>query len=138
MGSKTPESALIFAVVVATAGGLTSAQQLELSRYTIAGGGGMHSTGGGFELSGAIGQPGAGAMAGGAFELTRGFWFEEPPGDCDATGTVDLLDSSTAAACLSGPGNELDATACRCFDLDADGDHDLFDIARFQTSFTGN
>jgi hypothetical protein len=97
----------------------------------------MHSAGGGFELSGAVGQPDTGAMAGEGFELTGGFWFEEPAGDCNATGSVGLLDFSIAAACLTGPGGELEPTTCRCFDLDADGDHDLNDIARFQASFTG-
>ncbi len=42
--------------------------------WTIDGGGAVHAEGGGYELSGTIGQPDAGRMAGGSFELTGGFW----------------------------------------------------------------
>jgi hypothetical protein len=45
----------------------------DLSWHTIDGGGGT-SSGGGFELTGTIGQPDAGAIAGGNFELAGGFW----------------------------------------------------------------
>ena len=46
-----------------------------LDWWTVDGGGDMFGTGGGFELSGTIGQPDAGAaMTGGGFELVGGFW----------------------------------------------------------------
>ena len=51
--------------------------QFELSWYTIDGGGGRSSTGGGFDLAGTIGQPDAASnptLTGGTFELTGGFW----------------------------------------------------------------
>jgi len=40
---------------------------------TVDGGGGT-SSGGGYTLSGTIGQPDAGAMSGGNYALTGGFW----------------------------------------------------------------
>jgi hypothetical protein len=41
--------------------------------FTIDGGGGT-STGGTYQVSGTIGQPDAGAMSGGNYSLTGGFW----------------------------------------------------------------
>ncbi len=78
------------AVVVGVAALAVSAQDYEITRSTIDGGGAMHSTGGAFELSGTIGQPDAGALAGGDFELTGGFWFALAPTDCNDDGGVDL------------------------------------------------
>ncbi|MCG3132019.1 MAG: hypothetical protein FLDDKLPJ_02829 [Phycisphaerae bacterium] len=52
-------------------------QVYDLSWFTIDGGGAMRTAGGGFELSGTIGQPDAGPatpMTGGGFELSGGFW----------------------------------------------------------------
>lgn len=69
-------------------------------------------------------------------QLHVGFRFELP-GDGNATGGVEVFDHSSADACLAGPGSELDPTACPCFDLDSDGDHVHFDIARLQGHFTG-
>ena len=52
-----------------------AAQDYDLSWYTIDGGGEMFTTGGDYELSGTIGQPDAGELSGGSFQLTGGFWF---------------------------------------------------------------
>jgi len=49
----------------------------ELSWRTIDGGGGT-SSGGTYTLMGTIGQPDAGVMAGGDYELLGGFWPGEP------------------------------------------------------------
>ena len=58
--------------------------------YTIDGGGGT-STGGGFALSGTIGQPDAGPeMSGGGFTVSGGFW-QPPPIDCPADLNGDLV-----------------------------------------------
>ena len=47
----------------------------DLFWHTVDGGGDMWTVGGGFELSGTIGQPDAGlVMTGGDYELTGGFW----------------------------------------------------------------
>ncbi len=50
------------------------AQSYSINWYKIAGGGGT-STGGTYQVSGTIGQPDAsGAMTGGSYSLTGGFW----------------------------------------------------------------
>src|ERR1039458_10319279 len=50
------------------------AQSYSIDWYKIAGGGGT-STGGTYQVSGTIGQPDAsGAMTGGSYSLTGGFW----------------------------------------------------------------
>ncbi len=59
-----------------------------------------------------------------------------PPGDQDNNGVVDLADYQRAAACLSGPAQPYAAPRCTCFDIDADGDVDLMDVAAFTTVFT--
>ena len=94
-------------------------------------------SGGGFELSGTIGQPDAGTMSGGNFELAGGSWFELPPTDCNDDGIVSLLDHETFIACLSGPDGGIDASPCPCFDVDGDGDITLNDYARLQAGFSG-
>ena len=50
-----------------------SAQPYSIDWFTIDGGGGT-SSGGGYSLSGTIGQPDAGTMSGGSFTLVGGFW----------------------------------------------------------------
>ena len=50
-----------------------SAQSFAIDWYTIDGGGGT-STGGGYSLTGSIGQSDAGTMSGGSFSLDGGFW----------------------------------------------------------------
>jgi hypothetical protein len=42
--------------------------------YTIDGGGALNGNGGSYSLSGAIGQPDAGASGGGSYTLVGGFW----------------------------------------------------------------
>jgi hypothetical protein len=50
------------------------AQQYSIDWYKVSGGGGT-STGGTYQVSGTIGQPDAsGAMSGGSYSLTGGFW----------------------------------------------------------------
>ena len=49
------------------------AQTYSVDWYKIAGGGGT-STGSTYQVSGTIGQPDAGAMSGGSYSLTGGFW----------------------------------------------------------------
>ncbi|MHC4695328.1 MAG: hypothetical protein ACYTFA_01145 [Planctomycetota bacterium] len=128
-------AASVFSIVVAPSA--PGAADFDLSRYTIDGGGVMFSSGGDFELSGTIGQPDAGVMEGGGFTLSGGFWFEEPPGDCNSSGGVNLLDYDDLESCLSGPQGGLVEPRCNCFDADSDNDVDLSDTARFQTAFGG-
>lgn len=54
-----------------------AAAQFEIDWYTIDGGGAMDVTDGspiGFTLSGTIGQPDAGVLSGGTFQVAGGFW----------------------------------------------------------------
>jgi hypothetical protein len=46
----------------------------DLSWYTIDGGGAMNSNGGSYSLGGSIGQPDAGSLSGGSYQLNGGFW----------------------------------------------------------------
>ena len=117
--------------------GTASADDFDVSRFTIDGGGAMFSTGADFDVSGTIGQPEAGTLTGGDFVLIGGFWFSIVPDDCNADGAVNLHDYGDFESCLSGPGDTLSLSDCRCFDLDGDNDIDLRDVARFQTEFNG-
>ena len=116
---------------------LATADDFEIVRSTIDGGGTVNSSGGEFELSGTIGQPDAGLMEGNEFTLTGGFWFPLSHDDCNSDGWVNLIDYDDLDECLSGPAGGLSQTACNCFDLDGDSDVDLSDVARFQAEFTG-
>jgi len=123
-------------IVTFAACALVIGQEFEISRYTIDGGGVMRSVGVDFELSGTIGQPDAGVLSGGGFELTGGFWFALAPGDCNDDGTVGLSDYYSFQVCLSGP-DAPTTDGCACFDLDRDGTVDLADFALSQSNFTG-
>ena len=124
---------VVCTVALASRGG----DELDLSWFTIDGGGAMLSTGGDLELSGTIGQPDAGVLAGGDLTLSGGFWFEQPPGDCNATGDVSLLDHEDFVACMTGPESPPLPPECMCFDVDRDGDTDVMDFALLQAFFTG-
>jgi len=130
--------------IVLAAASLAPSGTYSVDWHTVDGGGGT-STGGGFELSGTIGQHDAGpddaGMSGGTFDLVGGFWAVSlplaVPGDCDGDGDVELDDLFDLAACLSGPYGGLGA-GCECLDLDADDDTDLLDFATIQLLFTGS
>lgn len=63
-----------FAILLAMAVNFAPAQNYSVDWYKIAGGGGT-STGGNYAVSGTIGQHDAsGAMSGGAYSVTGGFW----------------------------------------------------------------
>ncbi len=63
----------IFALLIAITGAFAGENDFDLSWHTIDCGGGV-SVGGGFELSGTIGQHDAGDMAAGEFTVVGGFW----------------------------------------------------------------
>jgi len=111
------------------------AAQVEITRWTIDGGGTMRSAEGDVELSGTIGQPDAGILAGRDVQLAGGFWFPLVPGDCDTDGATDLIDYDAFHLCLLGPDAGV-TSGCGCFDLDHDRDIDLTDVAVFQTYFS--
>ena len=120
-----------------TAGQGRNGRAFELTRSTMDSGGVMESAGGDLELSASIGQPDAGIMAGGTFELSGGFWFPISPGDCDSDGLVSLFDYDEFSACLSGPAGGRPLDDCRCFDVDGSGTVDLADFGEIQVRFTG-
>jgi hypothetical protein len=93
------------------AGAVVVAQNLDLSWYTIDGGGEMFSSGGTLELSGTIGQPDAGVvMTGGDLELIGGFWgvatapcLGQLCGDCSCDGAFNGGDIDPFFLALGDP-----------------------------------
>ena len=63
----------VITLVVASLAVPCVAQPFEIARHAIGSGGGV-STGGGFELSGTVGQHDAGDMSGGVYACAGGFW----------------------------------------------------------------
>ncbi len=57
------------------------------------------------------------------------------PGDADCDGEIGIADWLLLGGCLGGPGAVPGATCLEDFDLDADSDADLLDVAAFQTAF---
>ena len=119
---------------------IASGQADELSWHTIDGGGAISTTGRIWELSGTIGQPDAGSMTGGRWELAGGFWpgavRASVPYDSDEDGDVDLHDHFYFFDCLNGPGTSSDGT-CATLDIDGRRGIDLREFAAFQNAFTG-
>ena len=73
---------LIVLVLIATATVTVYAQigsGYNLTWWTIDGGGNQNTVGGGYALSGTLGQPDAGKASGGNYELVGGFWNGAPP-----------------------------------------------------------
>jgi hypothetical protein len=110
--------------------------ELDISWFTIDGGGVMFSTGGDFELSGTIGQPDAGELSGGDFTLNGGFWYPVSALDCNGDGAVNRAETAALVDCLLGPGGGI-GPGCGCFDTDSDGDVTLLDFAPLARAFEG-
>lgn len=109
----------------------------DLSWFTIDGGGVQGtSANGAFELSGTIGQADAVVLSGERFELTGGFWFETPPGDCNGDGILGLSDHDRFVDCLAGPAGKI-AAECACFDVDGSRTVDLADFSESQRGLVG-
>ena len=110
------------------------AQPFSVSWYSIDGGGGT-SVGGTFELSGTIGQPDAGNLSGGGFELRGGFWpaMQESTllGDVNLDSVVNLLDVDPF----------IDRIATGTFQAEADCNQDgavnLLDVDAFISILAG-
>jgi hypothetical protein len=115
--------ATVSTAIIVTLGTITVAQQSEtdgafdLSWRTADGGGGT-STGGGFEISGTIGQPDASAtsLTGGEFSVSGGFWSGtvEPGVTCPAdvalphNGLVDIDDLVVVITNWNSAGGQAD------------------------------
>jgi len=96
----------------------------DLSSYTIDNGGGV-STGGDYSLVGTIGQPEAGAMSGGSYELLGGFWPGGPLCIVDFKHFARFAEWWLEAGCDAG--NDW----CGGADLDQLGDVDSVDFGLF-------
>jgi len=80
------------AVLLLLSGGVTFADEFDLDCWTIDGGADLFLSGADFELSATIGQPDAGYMSGGEFDLSGGVWFECCRGDVDGDCDTDQSD----------------------------------------------
>lgn len=115
---------------------------LEVTWYTVDGGGAMNATGGVYTLSGTIGQPDAGLLAGGSHSLVGGFWgvgacYGVIPVDFDLDCDVDFADLTYLDDCAAGPAAMI-APACSNADLDNDGDTDQVEFAIWQRCYSGD
>jgi hypothetical protein len=91
----------------------------EINWYTVDGGGGA-SAGGGYTLTGTVGQPDAGTMSGGNFSLQGGFWsgagelesliITRIASNRDGTMTVEWVGGGTLQASLGVAGAWQDVT----------------------------
>ena len=80
------------------------AQSYEMRWHTVDGGGGAASSGS-LELEGTVGQPDAGVLSGGNFQLQGGFWpaFAGRGCDVDGDGDRDAVDLAWIVACHPDP-----------------------------------
>jgi hypothetical protein len=110
-----------------------AAGQYEINWSTVDGGGAMASAGGGYELSGTIGQADAGSPAapllGGGYELVGGFWPVANvcfcPADMNGDFKKDGADVQRFVQCILSAGN------CSCADVDQADGVTLADVAAF-------
>jgi hypothetical protein len=131
-------AALMF---VAALAGTAGAQTFDLDWYTIDGGGALLSSGGGFELSGTIGQPDAGSlsqsMTSGQFELVGGFWPVAGacicPGDIDGDCQVALADLSQLLSSFGYCSGDVGFAPAA--DFDSSGCVDLADLSYLLSRF---
>ena len=146
----------IFMILVSQASG-----QYLLNWSTIDGGGAMSSVGGGYVLSGTVGQPdasAASAMTGGSYSLSGGFWVplaplcvEFAPADFNRDCHVDASDLACLMQLVTGPsihydplvvpgvcGGMVAVNGILPADFDADKDIDQRDFAVFQRCFSGS
>jgi hypothetical protein len=68
----------ILLLLVSSVSAATLAPDYALSWWTVDGGGTTNSQGGGYALSGTIGQPDAGVLTGNGYTLAGGFWGGTP------------------------------------------------------------
>ena len=135
---KTLTCTALALMLVAT--GLAVDDDFDLDRWTNDGGGEMWSVGGGDELAGTIGQPDAGVMIGGDYELTGGFWFAAPAGpaicrgDTNCDGAITSADVNPFVQALSNLSQwraQYPACPWQNCDIDASGSVDDADINAF-------
>ncbi len=139
-------SGLVVSVVGLAALAAQLGEEIEISWFTVDGGGG-DSIGGEFALLSTIGQPDAGAMAGGDFELAGGFWSLPPTsngcvrnpewlcdGDVDGDGQVNPVDAGLVQANFCAGETCTDDALCQ-YDLDCDAQINPVDSGIVQSLF---
>lgn len=77
--------AVILTVATTVSLALAPSGPLEIPWYTIDGGGTTASPGGGFALSGTVGQADAGISSGGIYAMRGGFWGVAPALDTEVS-----------------------------------------------------
>jgi hypothetical protein len=134
---------VVFAMMVLPAWAQTGGPY-ELSWSTIDGGGGR-SVGGAYALTGTIGQPDAGWMGGGPYELFGGFWpyvptcwsvnecAGQPDGDATCDGSVNLADLFALKADFGKCAPWVDPECCA--DFTQDGCINLADLFGLKGGF---
>lgn len=120
--------------IVARERGVTS---YSVPRQSVDGGGGMYAVGGPYELSGTIGQPDAGVLSGGEYQVVGALWFPVLPGDVGEDGIIGLSDYGAFHSCVEGPNGGALPAPCRVFDVDESGTVDLADFGVIQRFFSG-
>lgn len=134
MNRMTGATFRIVAAMLFVTAGLALADDLGIDWYSIDGGGVMLSGGGGFQLSGTIGQADAGpvfgSMSGGDFEIRGGFWPAFVPGcaclgDMNGDGKRDGSDIQRFLTCIVAGGS------CACSDVDGNSVISIDDVADF-------
>jgi hypothetical protein len=123
----------------------TAGGTFEIHWWTIDGGGDLWSAGGAFELAGTIGQPDAGYMSGGVYELLGGFWAgvgleEARLGDLNCDGAVNVFDIDPFVLALTDPESyALAYPDCDYMlaDINGDGLVNVFDIDPFVALLVG-
>lgn len=101
---KTLDPVWVWACLVLATTNDPSAQDFDIDWYSVDGGGTMFASGECYELEGTIGQPDAGFLAGGAFELDGGFW-AIPAGSgvaCVKSDTCNDTNACTFDECVAG------------------------------------
>ncbi len=124
-------STILIAALTICAATIARGNDFDLSWRSIDGGGIMSSAGGSFTLGGTIGQPDAGVLIGGDFDLQGGFWAVGLNActclsDINSDGLRNGADVQGFLECLVASGSN-----CGCADLDGVPGIDLGDVSEF-------
>ena len=89
----------------------------DLDWYTIDGGGATYLTGGQYELGATAGQPDAGFMSGGVYDLGGGFWYGVQPqpacyANCDNSSVTPILNANDFQCFLNAFAANLACANC--------------------------